>query len=240
LTSVPLEAAAPPPAQDATTAQAVSSPPKPAVPPPPPETAFDLDPANLQITDGERKFIKRLYPLVPSARATKRFMNIYRLVRVTLQDDERDTFLSDKSYRYPLLLLAILVSHPMEATDILRDLIEGDHPDRWWEFVERYGKNEAGAAKKTDGADSIPQIGPAPDPAKAAEALRWSQLLETLGELRGLAPPLIPAEARCADFARWARRVARYSFESGRVLFTRRNATPAREPAPAADAAQGA
>ncbi len=49
-----------------------------------------------------------------------------------------------------------------------------------------------------------------------ADSESWKQLLEKLDNLRHLFET-----QSCADFVDWAPKVARYSFQSGRVLLTR-------------------
>ena len=50
-----------------------------------------------------------------------------------------------------------------------------------------------------------------------ADVEKWAQLLKTLRTLR----PLIDDEQTCSDFIDWAPTVARYSFQSGRVLLAK-------------------
>jgi len=53
-----------------------------------------------------------------------------------------------------------------------------------------------------------------------AEAANFRQLFKNLDEVR----ELIPVDQSCADFIYWAPQVARYSFQSGRVLLAQRDA----------------
>ena len=54
--------------------------------PPPPE--IDMRPAHLQIPEHERRFIQSLYALIPTPRAAKRLVNVYRLLRATLEEKD--------------------------------------------------------------------------------------------------------------------------------------------------------
>ena len=66
--------------------------------------------------------MKKLFPFVPSPRAAKRLVNVYRLLRATVGRDEWSTFLGaggDGDFRAVLLLLALLTGYPSEGTDIL-------------------------------------------------------------------------------------------------------------------------
>ena len=221
--------------------------------------AIDPNPEHLQIEYWERNFMKELHQLIPSPRATKRFINIYRLIRATVDLDERlalEEFIGNEKqgkYRAALLLLAILTGYPDQATEILRELVENKHTETWWQFIDSFkgraeiaqvtqvGKAAANGkrtvkssalAKRAEGATkTASQLrGSAakgnrdrdgsPD-ARAANVQRdaegWAQLLETLSNLRHTIEPT----QSCDDFAEWAPKVARYSFQSGRVLLTR-------------------
>jgi hypothetical protein len=213
-------------------------------------------PDHLLINQWEQDFMKQLHELIPSPRATKRFINIYRLIRasVDLDDKLRLEDFNGKDgpgkYRPVLLLLAILTGYPDQATEILRELLERKPSATWWEFIDSFksraekapaavngsaptvAEPEAATAKtaNSSGADEAATANPKPngtsdnatvsDPAQslsdAADAESWRQLLEKLENLRHL----FPAQS-CADFVEWAPKVARYSFQSGRVLLTR-------------------
>lgn len=210
-------------------------------------------PAHLQITKWESDFMKKLHCLIPSPRATKRFVNIYRLIRASVDiDDESQLkeFVGDKGqgqYRAVLLLLAILTGYPDQATEILRELIEKkNHKEKWWELIDSFKerrkksqhalsessdplkKSSKEVAARSSGArnevrrSSTPAIddnGAANVSLESgsfvseAETQRWEELFENLKSLR----KGIPDES-CAAFEKWAPKVARYSFQSGRVL----------------------
>ncbi|HEX8920896.1 MAG TPA: P-loop NTPase fold protein, partial [Pyrinomonadaceae bacterium] len=135
----------------------------------PPAKSIDLHPEHLQIKPWEREFMKKLHKLIPSPRATKRFINVYRLIRASVDIDDEvvlKEFVGDEKqgeYRAVLLLLAILVGYPDQATEILRDLLEKKHTETWWEFInsfkERAEKREA-TPDRNDGV--VDEDGPAP------------------------------------------------------------------------------
>jgi hypothetical protein len=206
---------------------------------------IDPNPEHLQIKSWERSFMKQLHLLIPSPRATKRFVNVYRLIRASVDVDERlelEDFTGDENqgkYRAVLLLLAILTGYPDQATEMLRDLLEKEHKETWWEFIDDFKLRvekrtlpkqgtpvTGGTATKTKasrakpgGSDNKSGEKPGTDlgTLNAADAERWEQLLEKLDQLRGVIGP----DESCADFVDWAPKVARYSFQSGRVLLTR-------------------
>ncbi|HEX8179488.1 MAG TPA: P-loop NTPase fold protein [Pyrinomonadaceae bacterium] len=164
----------------------------------------DQKPQHLNITKPEQDFMKKLFDFIPSPRAVKRFVNVYRLMRASVPDEERANFIDDEGgYRVVLLLLAILTGYPAEATYILRALLAEPHPETWWQFIDAFEQK----AKDLSAAD-------------AAELERWRQLLHKLRqpEVR----EAFPAEQTCSAFVAWADDVARYSFQSGRVLLTQK------------------
>lgn len=155
------------------------------------------DPGFLSIGDFEREFIKKLFPLVPSPRAAKRLVNVYRLVRAGVADDKRQEFVGEDghgSYRAVLLLLAIVAAYPEEAEDVLRELMTKPRPATWWEFVDGFERG----------------------PDQPAADGRWAELLAKLREVRDHVPDAGP----CSTFADWSNEVARYSFHSARILTT--------------------
>jgi hypothetical protein len=144
----------------------------------------------LKIEPWERDYMKKLYCLIPSPRAGKRFINIYRMIRSTVAGEHWQAFVGDEKqsgdYRQALLLLAILTGYPREAAEMMRRLIERAHNETWWEFID--GLNA------TDG--------------------NWPELRMKLQSLRSL----IADTEGCDVFLQYAPLVARYSFQAGRVL----------------------
>ncbi|HKX29832.1 MAG TPA: hypothetical protein VJ302_19230, partial [Blastocatellia bacterium] len=159
---------------------------------------------HLRIEEWEREVMKRLFGLIPSPRAAKRFVNIYRLLRASVPDEQREAFIGDEehgTHREVLLLLAILVGFPSEATDIMRALLEREPTESWWDFIE-------GFRAKSNG------TGPGANSKQAAELDRRQELLKKLDQVRDL----IPETERCDHFIQWAWEVARFSFQSGRIV----------------------
>jgi hypothetical protein len=74
--------------------------------PAPPVRPF-LRPRQLHVSDIELGFLTSLAPLVPTPRAAKRLVNLYRLVRARLSDHELDRFVQDGDHRAVLVLLAL-------------------------------------------------------------------------------------------------------------------------------------
>jgi hypothetical protein len=148
--------------------------------------------------------MKLLHEIIPSPRAGKRFINIYRLIRATVNERERSAFVGDVNggeYQCAMLLLAILTGYPPEATAIFRDLIHRQHTETWWKFIGDL------RASRLVGFSEGAKFAVTP------QQRRWEELLNKLDGLR----PAI-SDRSCADFVKWAPRIARYSFQSGRVL----------------------
>ncbi|MEW6736576.1 MAG: P-loop NTPase fold protein, partial [Acidobacteriota bacterium] len=157
---------------------------------------------HLEINSWESKFMKEFFPLIRSPRTAKRYVNTYRLLRASVPESQLAAFIGNEDhgqYRAVLLLLAILIGYPEPATDILHDLIERKHPEDWWQFIDEI------VAMHTNGDIEMPSN---------IETERWKDLEKKLQQLRAL----IPERQSCQDFVEWARRVARYSFQSGRIL----------------------
>jgi hypothetical protein len=195
---------------------------------------IDLNPAHLKITAAEQELMKRLFPFVPSPRAAKRLVNVYRLLRATVGPDEWSKFLGadgNGDFRAVLLLLALLTGYPSEGTDILRDLVEEAPSGTWWQVVAAYDPRGSEADEST----LVNPAVAAGSVSHAAERARWRELLAKLGEIRVLG--VVDEHVECAVFSAWARRVARYSFESGRIALARREASAQTQTAAASSTA---
>ena len=212
-----------------------SSAPDAAEPVPAPETikepmdqtlAVNRSPEHLRIEVWEQSFMKLLHELIPTPRAGKRFVNIYRLIRATVGDGERNAFIGTSSggeHQCALLLLAILTGYPAEATEMLEELIETVHEETWWTFVAALksrtisptpaarepNRKEKRGRPNNSGAEHLV--------ADESDTARWPELFTKLNRIQA-----IVVDQPCAVFAKWAPRVARFSFQSGRVLFKAR------------------
>jgi len=178
----------------------------------PPGTDIDANPGYLVIEEQQRAFMKHLFRFISSPRAAKRFVNVYRLLRASVSAHQLPAFIGDDNwgeYRAVLLLLAILVGYPTEATEIFRDLLEREHPETWWQFIDSF--KERTAPPSPSAIDSV-----ARNNGNGGETERWQELMEKLTTLRRL--NLVPEIQPCAVFVDYAPQVARYSFQSGRVL----------------------
>ncbi|MFZ0749506.1 MAG: P-loop NTPase fold protein, partial [Pyrinomonadaceae bacterium] len=180
-----------------------------------PDGEADLPPEHLHIEDWERQYMKRLFWLIPSPRAAKRFVNIYRLLRASVPEEKQAAFVGETrqgQHRVALMLLAIVTGFPNEAADILRKLLQQDKSRMWWQFIDEFETQSISETK-------LDQEGNPQGELSEPELENLRQLFKNLGQVR----ELIPESQSCADFIYWAPQVARYSFQSGRVLLSRRD-----------------
>jgi KAP family P-loop domain len=90
------------------------------VPPPRPEA--------LVITDAERDMLGHLSTLVQTPRAAKRLVNIYRMLRVSVPEDELEQFRpgGGNEYQAVALLIGILVGRPSRAHSVFTELMAAE------------------------------------------------------------------------------------------------------------------
>ncbi|WP_433409856.1 P-loop NTPase fold protein [Saccharomonospora azurea] len=84
----------------------------------------ELRTRQLRLRDTEREYIHRIAPRLPTPRAVKKLVNLYRLVRVGIHDDEFESF----PYRVVLDLLGLLVSDPTAARETFVSILTSDDP----------------------------------------------------------------------------------------------------------------
>jgi len=192
----------------------------------PADPAIDPNPSHLSIDDRECKFMETLYEFITSPRTGKRFINIYRLIRASLEETELATFVGpQEEYQVVQTLLAILTGYPAEATEILKELIEGKVPSDSWGTFLRALEHSKMAALRQDNTDPVETRSRAKAPVAPQQPTnyakpsleRWTELFEKLHRLEN---KLLDKE--CRHFSDWAPCVARYSFQSGRVLLYHR------------------
>ena len=164
--------------------------------------------------------MKLLHELIPSPRAGKRFVNIYRLIRASVGDRDRSLFVGDAAkggeHRCALLLLAMLTGYPAEATEILGELIREEHAETWWTLIDNLKVSKTSASGKPAAKGQRRQAAGQDFSAIAnggLQAQRWEGLFSKLDSIR---PNL--EDRPCGSFGKWAPQIARYSFQSGRVL----------------------
>ena len=138
----------------------------------------------------EEAFAKRLFDLLPTPRATKRFSNTYRLLKAPISLDRLKAFEGVEhapgTFQVPMLLLAILIGMPAEAAVFFPRLY--DHVKDFNDPVELK-------------VSAILELAPA-------------SLHGKIGDM--LASDAFPRSS--ALFEDWLPRVSRFSFEIGRTI----------------------
>jgi hypothetical protein len=179
----------------------------------------ELYPTNLELTRAEVDFMGRFHGLIGTPRGLKRFVNTYRLLRISVPPAEWAAFRDpdEGEYRHAILLLALLVGHAHEAGSVFQELMRQPGDGTWGAFVAglrpRRGEGE-GADEAGDGPARNAIAADIPD----AELPRWQCIHQVLADVEGL------ADQSLAPFRKWTRRVARYAFYP--IRFTAADSEP--------------
>lgn len=91
----------------------------------------DLQPEGLRLSAAERGFLPRLGPLLPTPRSAKRLVNLYRLLRIGVQD-ELPAFIGGEDggpYQAAAVLLATVIGRPADARTLLTALRDANPAD---------------------------------------------------------------------------------------------------------------
>ena len=188
-------------------AQATEIPPTEEEPP-----TIDLTPDILRIEEVERAFISRLAAMIPTPRAAKRFINIYRLIRATIPPEDLSTFVGDPDdsgeHRAVMILLAILTGFSRQAPYVFRKILSLPPDSRWESTINTLRPRQIPGVEAVQYHNSVVPV------MNAGEAIQWKRLhtsLSALGQVAALSETLSP-------YIKWAPRVARFSFRVGKVI----------------------
>ncbi|MGH3756538.1 MAG: P-loop NTPase fold protein [Actinophytocola sp.] len=108
-----------------------------------PARISDLRPRQLDISEAELDFLSRLAPLVPSPRAAKRLVNLYRLLRARLSGPELDAFVSGHGSGAVLVLLAVHAGEGNEADGLFKRIeAAGSGLTSWRGLLDRYQEDD--------------------------------------------------------------------------------------------------
>ncbi len=99
--------------------------------------------SQLTVSESEQTFIENLLPLLTTPRITKRLLNVYRLIRVSLPTDEMSDF-EAVEHEAVLTLLAIMYSYPSIAAEVFLGLHD-PHSADIDTFVRRHAEREGSA-----------------------------------------------------------------------------------------------
>jgi hypothetical protein len=181
------------------------------------DDADEVDPEVLQISDAEESFMVLLYPLIPTPRSAKRFVNVYRLLKAASARSGRYDFDEPATHRPVLLLLAIATGFPDRAAAILNRLHRARKEEKsLWDLI---GDARSAEVDEAAGAKQVVEDWDALD----------QKLLEVQAEL-DRADSETTRTAPVLDgrlIGPWALPVARYSFEASRILWQYRAAARA-------------
>jgi hypothetical protein len=164
---------------------------------------IDVKPPHLVIEPWEQAFMREFFEVIPTPRAIKRFVNVYRLVKARVPEGRAAAFRGDATqgeYRAAMFLLAILTGYPSQATDLMRDLVEEAPTGPWWDWLER----ALDAQTAEEAAASAQHV-------RARELRARLKTLRERFEAAKLEPPT------CDVFCFWTPYVARFSFQAGRL-----------------------
>jgi hypothetical protein len=97
-------------------------------------------PEALVISAAERELLGLIGRIVPTPRAAKRLVNIYRMLRVSVADAELEAFLpgEESEYQAALLLLGVLVGRPSSAHKLFASLISAADDVDVWTVLARF------------------------------------------------------------------------------------------------------
>lgn len=88
---------------------------------------FMIQEESLIIKTWEAKFAVKLYPLIPSPRAAKRFSNVYRILKARVRREALAQFEGTDEvpgdFQIPMLLLAMLIGAPTESAKVFPKLL---------------------------------------------------------------------------------------------------------------------
>jgi Protein kinase domain/KAP family P-loop domain len=158
-------------------------------------TDTNLRSQRLELTEPELAFLGQLWPLVRTPRATKRLINLYRLLRTPLNPVKLSELLggADAEPEYPavLLLLTIVTGFPDLAQSVIEGLLQTPG-DTWAGFIGKHRRSSEQAGTSD---------------------LLWKVFFERYDQVD---PTPLPEQID--SYVRWAPLVARYSFRTGQML----------------------
>jgi hypothetical protein len=104
------------------------------------EPATLPSPEALVISGPERDLLGRLGAVMPTPRATKRLVNIYRMLRVSVLDEELALFMpgSGDEYQAVVLLLGVLIGRDNSAKSVFEGLMAAEDDSDVWQVLEQH------------------------------------------------------------------------------------------------------
>jgi hypothetical protein len=156
---------------------------------------IDLLPASLELEPAEVKHLRSeaLANLLPSPRTAKRLVNLYRIVRAGLDDDDLSLLISGW-YKHVQVCLAIVLGHPTLAKEMFERLLSDKDPAKVTSWL-------TGRISPTNNNATLPG-------ARDLKVLRAMKAMLESDEVK----------SDLDRFRDTVRRAARFSFETGRLL----------------------
>ncbi|HLG17235.1 MAG TPA: P-loop NTPase fold protein [Blastocatellia bacterium] len=157
----------------------------------------------LFLEDWEEEYMKALHKFIPTPRLAKRFINVYRLLRVRATELDFAKFVGDASggaYRAVLLLLAINIGNPIVGSLLLR-LLASRRPQGAWNHFLAQINPETPDQDRDDWAKGLGR--------PVEQKKEFAKVLKHLAEL--VDKPGMPDDLDY--YKRWAAEVGRYSFQ---------------------------
>lgn len=198
--------------QEPTVEPAEPRPPEPPKKPDPELAEVDLSPPALEIKDWEKDFIPHLWEMLPTPRAAKRFVNIYRLIRTRIPSlKELEGFVGNEQnpgdFQVAMVLLAVLTGFPRQSPHVFRWIRDAGEDSLWWDSVDTL-LPEALADTQPQRFQNVvvPRM-------EAAEAAEWTRLHTALSNLKSNTS--LPTTLK--PYIEWVPRVARFSFRAGKI-----------------------
>jgi hypothetical protein len=152
------------------------------------------------LEDHEGTFLDALHPFIDRPRLAKRFVNIYKLLRVTAHDEGNGTRFSgtveSDEYRAALILLAIHIGHQRLSMRLVPALLAARSQATWSSVLEDLGDPMRDGAKLS-----------------IDERQELALVRAKLGRLEVTVPDGLAA------YRHWASRVIQYSFEPMRFAY---------------------
>jgi hypothetical protein len=153
-------------------------------------TAQNLQPARLILTDQERRVIPLFGAFLPTPRAGKKFVNLYRLIRIGVNNSDLEDFIGDENggpYQAVLFLLVVIVGQPLLAYPLFSTLRQA----------------------ADDGGDIVEFLNSRP----CGDRLQ-SQCDEVSSAIVSIRSHGTPLYGSLNAYRAWAPRIARYSFHT--------------------------
>ncbi len=156
-----------------------------------PDTNSDeLNPSQMSLTATEISFMAQLGALLPTPRAAKKLVNLYRLVRMGIEAEDLSDFVDSSSsdpgeHQAVQVLLALIVGRPEQAGAVFNHILAAGPAEKITEVLRK-------------------------SPPQAVIGLKAAEVLETI---TGKAEVRLDA----ATYQRWCPLLARYSFYTRRL-----------------------